>query len=110
MNAVILATGDELVLGQNVDTNSAWLSERLASHGVMTLYHKTVGDDLDAITNALDEAARAAELVILTGGLGPTRTISRAKRLPAFSARRSSCMRPRLNESACSPEDRSTDG
>jgi nicotinamide-nucleotide amidase len=73
MNAVILATGDELVLGQNTDTNSVWLSGRLASRGVMTLYHKTVGDDLDAIAGALREAAQAAELVILTGGLGPTR-------------------------------------
>jgi nicotinamide-nucleotide amidase len=73
MNAIILATGDELVLGQNVDTNSAWLSEQLAAHGVMTLQHRTVGDDLNAIIAVIREAAQAAELVILTGGLGPTR-------------------------------------
>ena len=61
------------MLGQNVDTNSAWLSEQLASRGVMTLQHRTVGDDLNAIIAAIREATQAAELVILTGGLGPTR-------------------------------------
>ena len=72
MNAVILAVGDELVLGQTVDTNSAWLSAQLVARGVMTLYHKTVADDLSAIAGAVREAAAAAPLVIVTGGLGPT--------------------------------------
>ncbi|MEI6970664.1 MAG: competence/damage-inducible protein A [bacterium] len=72
MRAVILSTGDELVLGQNVDTNSAWISSQLSAHGVMSLYHKTVGDDAAAVAMAICEASRAAELVILTGGLGPT--------------------------------------
>jgi nicotinamide-nucleotide amidase len=72
MNAVILSVGDELVLGQTVDSNSAWLSAKLAEHGVMTLYHKTVADDREATALAIKEAAAAAPLVILTGGLGPT--------------------------------------
>ena len=72
MNAVILSIGDELVLGQNVDTNSAWLSAGLAGYGVMTLYHQTVADDLDATVRAVQQAAAAAELVVITGGLGPT--------------------------------------
>lgn len=72
MNAVILSTGDELALGQNVDTNSAWLSAQLSARGIMTVYHKTVGDDLAAVSESIREAARAADLVILTGGLGPT--------------------------------------
>jgi nicotinamide-nucleotide amidase len=72
MNAVILSVGDELVLGQTVDSNSAWLSARLAACGVMTLYHQTVADDLDATAKAIRAAAAAAPLVILTGGLGPT--------------------------------------
>ena len=72
MNAVILGIGDELVLGQIVDTNSAWLSAQLSGHGVMTLYHKTVADDVEATVDAVREAARAADLVIVTGGLGPT--------------------------------------
>jgi nicotinamide-nucleotide amidase len=72
MNAAIVAIGDELVLGQVVDTNSAWLSARLAARGVMTLLHKTVPDDVDATAGAVREAAQAADLVIVTGGLGPT--------------------------------------
>jgi nicotinamide-nucleotide amidase len=72
MNAVIISVGDELVLGQTVDSNSAWLSARLAERGVMTLYHKTVADDLEATARAIKEAAKAAPLVLLTGGLGPT--------------------------------------
>jgi nicotinamide-nucleotide amidase len=72
MDAVILSIGDELVLGQTVDTNAAWLSARLAERGVMTLYHKTVADDLTATVQAIKEGSRAARLMILTGGLGPT--------------------------------------
>lgn len=72
MNAVVLGVGDELVLGQTVDTNSAWLSAQLVARGVMTLYHKTVADDQAAIADAVREAADAAHLVIVTGGLGPT--------------------------------------
>ncbi len=72
MNAVILSVGDELVLGQTVDTNSAWLSAQLTSGGVMPVYHKTVADDMGAIVRAVEEAAAAADIVIVTGGLGPT--------------------------------------
>lgn len=72
MKAVILSIGDELILGQSVDTNSAWLSARLADLGIMALYHQTVADDLDAIVAALKESCERAELIIATGGLGPT--------------------------------------
>ena len=72
MKAVIHSIGDELILGQSVDTNSAWLSARLSDLGIMTLYHKTVADDIEAIVAALKEACKQADLVIATGGLGPT--------------------------------------
>lgn len=72
MQAIILASGDELALGQNVDTNSAWLSARLAEFGILTRRHVTVGDELGDLVAVLREACAAAELVILTGGMGPT--------------------------------------
>jgi nicotinamide-nucleotide amidase len=72
MNAVILSVGDELILGQTVDTNSAWLSAQLVDQGVMVAYHKTVADDQAAIAAAIREAVEGAPLVIVTGGLGPT--------------------------------------
>ncbi len=71
MAAVILSIGDELVLGQTIDTNAAWLSERLAVLGVATRYHQTLPDDRAVIASALRRAADS-ELVIVTGGIGPT--------------------------------------
>jgi nicotinamide-nucleotide amidase len=77
--AVVLSIGDELVLGQTVDTNTAWLAERLARLGIMCLRHETVADDrtliAEAFTRAATDAAqhgRGPGLVIATGGLGPT--------------------------------------
>lgn len=72
MKAAIVSVGDELVLGQTVDTNSAWLSALLASAGVATEAHVTVGDDQAAIERALREWASRVDLLIVSGGLGPT--------------------------------------
>lgn len=72
MQAIILAVGDELVLGQTVDTNSAWLSARLAELGITTCGHRTIPDDRALIADAIRWAAREAEWVIVTGGIGPT--------------------------------------
>lgn len=72
MNAHILAIGTELTIGQAVDTNSAWLAQQLAGIGIHTTRHVTISDDLADITTAIRESAQAAELVLITGGLGPT--------------------------------------
>ncbi len=72
MNAVILAVGNELISGATVDTNSAYLSERLARRGIAPVRHVVVGDDAEAIAAAVTEAAGSADVVIVTGGLGPT--------------------------------------
>jgi nicotinamide-nucleotide amidase len=72
MQAEIIAIGDELTSGQRVDTNSQWLSQRLGEIGIRTLYHTTVADDLVANMEAFRQAVKRAEVVITTGGLGPT--------------------------------------
>ena len=72
MKAVIISIGDELILGQTVDSNSAWLSAQLSDCGIMPLYHKTVPDDIEATVVSLKEACEVADVVIATGGLGPT--------------------------------------
>jgi len=72
MNAIIISVGDELTSGQTVDTNSAYLSRRLAELGIATIEHRTVGDDQSAIASAVGDAAGRAELVLVSGGLGPT--------------------------------------
>src|ERR687894_2681597 len=71
-SAEILTVGTEILLGDLVDTNSAYLGGRLAALGVSVYRHTTVGDNADRITAALREAASRADLVITTGGLGPT--------------------------------------
>jgi nicotinamide-nucleotide amidase len=71
-SAEILAIGTEVLLGDLVDTNTAWLSGRLAALGVSVYRHVTVGDNKQRIVAALLEAASRADLVITTGGLGPT--------------------------------------
>nr|MDQ3834807.1 molybdopterin-binding protein [Actinomycetota bacterium] len=71
-SAEILAVGTEVLLGDLVDTNTAWLSARLAALGVSVYRHVTVGDNKQRIVAALLEAASRADLVITTGGLGPT--------------------------------------
>ena len=72
MSAEIMAVGTEILLGGLVDTNTAWLSRRLAALGVAVYRHTTVGDDKGRLVAALSEAATRADLVISTGGLGPT--------------------------------------
>ena len=70
--AEIVSIGTEMLLGELVDTNTAWLSSRLAALGVAIYRHTTVGDNRQRIIAALLEAASRADLVITTGGLGPT--------------------------------------
>lgn len=72
MNAAILSIGEELTSGQCVDTNSAWLSRSLTARGITVTRHLTVADDLESIADAFRQSMVGAELVIATGGLGPT--------------------------------------
>lgn len=71
-SAEIVAVGSEMLLGELVDTNSAWISQRLAALGVGIYRHTTVGDNKDRIVTAIKEAAARSDLVLTTGGLGPT--------------------------------------
>lgn len=72
MKSEIISIGTELVSGQNLDTNSQWLSRELALLGLEVGWHTTIGDDLDDHVSAFRIAAGRAGLVITTGGVGPT--------------------------------------
>jgi nicotinamide-nucleotide amidase len=72
VRAELVAVGSELLLGQHVDTNSAWISARLAEVGVDVFRHVTVGDNVERLTEVLGDAVKRADAVIVTGGLGPT--------------------------------------
>jgi nicotinamide-nucleotide amidase len=73
MLAEIITIGDEILIGQIVDTNSAFLAQELHRIGVAVQQISSVQDDRAHILNALEEAESRAELVVITGGLGPTR-------------------------------------
>jgi nicotinamide-nucleotide amidase len=72
MKAEIISIGDELTSGQRLDTNSQWLAERLGELGVNVLFHTTVADDLAANVLVFRQACERVDLVVATGGLGPT--------------------------------------
>jgi nicotinamide-nucleotide amidase len=71
-SAEIVTVGTEMLLGDLVDTNTAWISQRLAGLGVGIYRHTTVGDNPERLVAALREAASRSDLVVTTGGLGPT--------------------------------------
>ena len=73
MKAVIITIGDEILIGQVVDTNSAWLAEELTQLGIKVHRIYSISDSREEILNALDDAGKIADLVIVTGGLGPTK-------------------------------------
>lgn len=70
--ATIITIGDELLIGQTIDTNSAWIAKQLNALGIDVLKRIAIGDDVEAITKALDEEIPRTDIVLLTGGLGPT--------------------------------------
>lgn len=72
VNAEVVSVGTELLLGQIVDTNAAFIGRMLAEVGIGSLQRQTVGDNLDRVTKAISAAMARADLVITIGGLGPT--------------------------------------
>jgi nicotinamide-nucleotide amidase len=72
LSAEIVAVGTEILLGSLVDTNTAWLSQRLAASGVAVNRHTAIDDNRGRLAAAFSEAAARTDLVLSTGGLGPT--------------------------------------
>lgn len=70
--AVIITIGDELLIGQTIDTNSAWIAQRLNALGIDVTRRVAVSDTEEGIREALDEELHRADVILMTGGLGPT--------------------------------------
>jgi len=122
MKAEVIAIGSELTSGQKLDTNSQWLSQRLGEVGIEVRFHTTLADDLGENVDALRMARSRAQLVIISGGLGPTQDdLTREalatmagvpliendeclKELLAFFERRNREMSPRNRVQALLPE------
>lgn len=73
MNAEIIAVGSELLLGQIVNTNARFISKHLADAGINVFYHSVVGDNPGRLKSVLEVAERRSNIIIFTGGLGPTK-------------------------------------
>ena len=72
LNVEMLSTGDEVLHGQIVDTNAAWLADFFFNQGLPLTRRNTVGDDLDSLVTVLRERSEQADVLIVNGGLGPT--------------------------------------
>src|SRR5690606_5216908 len=88
LNAEIVAVGTELLLGEIVDTNTVEISESLAGIGVNVYYHAAVGDNPLRLAAVLSQALSRSDLVIVTGGLGPTADDITKEMLAAVTGRR----------------------
>jgi len=73
ITAFIITIGDELLIGQVIDTNSAWIAQQLNKRGIWIEQKISVGDDEEQIRQALKEAEQNSDIIIITGGLGPTK-------------------------------------
>ncbi|HEY3876363.1 MAG TPA: molybdopterin-binding protein, partial [Candidatus Kapabacteria bacterium] len=72
MRAEIITIGDELLIGQIVNTNASWIAERMSKLGIPVTRITTVGDDAKAIMAAAKKAWKEYDVILVTGGLGPT--------------------------------------
>ncbi len=73
MKATVITIGDEILIGQIVDTNSAWIGQQFSLMGIRIHEIISCGDDAEQITDALNRAKASSQVVIMTGGLGPTK-------------------------------------
>ncbi len=69
----IISIGDELLIGQTINTNASWMGTQLADHGIKVSHVATISDSWDAISAALHDAQGRSQVVLITGGLGPTK-------------------------------------
>ncbi len=72
INAAIISIGNELLNGHTVNTNSTWLCGRLLTVSIPVIYNCDIGDDIEEIKNAIEYASGKADIILITGGLGPT--------------------------------------
>ena len=84
MKAEIITIGDEILIGQIIDTNSQWIGKELNKIGVSVYQITSIQDDKQHILNAFKEAQERVDIVIITGGLGPTKDDITKKTIAEF--------------------------
>lgn len=73
MKVSIITIGDEILIGQTIDTNSAWMGQKLNDIGAHVINTLSIGDELPDIIQSLDSRLQQADVILVTGGLGPTK-------------------------------------
>ncbi len=94
MKVYLITIGDEILIGQIVDTNSAWMGQQLNLNGAHITGIMTVSDEAESIVQALEQGLRSADVVLMTGGLGPTKDDITKKVLAEFTGGRLSFHEP----------------
>lgn len=84
IRAEVITIGDEILFGQITDTNTQWIGTELTNIGIRPIRKSSVGDQVDAILDVLHEAQQRADVIIITGGLGPTKDDITKKTLCTF--------------------------
>lgn len=84
MKIHIITVGDEILIGQIIDTNSAWMGEELNKYGASIQQITTISDDLEVIKSTLKQAFESTDIVLMTGGLGPTKDDVTKKAIAEF--------------------------
>ena len=72
MKATIITIGDEILIGQTLDTNSGWIGSFLENNGIHVFQTISVSDSLSQIVDTISESFKSVDLILMTGGLGPT--------------------------------------
>ncbi len=72
MKCTILSIGDELLIGQTLNTNAYWMSQKMNEIGIDVIHHVSLSDEKSDIINCLNDALAASQVILITGGLGPT--------------------------------------
>ena len=97
MRVEVITIGDEILIGQITDTNSRWIGQQLNNNGFFSLQFTSIGDDRELILRTLKNAEEHADVILITGGLGPTKDditkndIVRILRIPHWSTMTRSC-------------------
>lgn len=98
MKAEIISVGTELLLGDILNTNAQYLSKKLAELGIFLYRQMVVGDNMERIVQAFDEAFKRSDLVITTGGLGPTQDDLTKEAAAKFFSKSLFCMSQRSRQ------------
>ena len=72
MKCTILSIGDELLIGQTLNTNAHWMSQKMNEIGIDVIHHVSLSDEKNDIIHCLNDALETSQVVLITGGLGPT--------------------------------------